>query len=116
MGNRLHVHIKHEIEYGEGMFNWQIEGLIKLLEDNECEVNGELNEDAVGDWEMEETQFIEAVKKIKEMDASTLKGYFDSDFVERSTDEEFKRYVVSSLEEYITKGDHRNGFYHFSWF
>ena len=116
MGNRLRVHIKHEIEYGGGMFNWQIDELRTLLEENGCQVKEQFDEDGCGDWEIEDSTFIEAVKKIKEMDASEIKDHFEDDFVGSSTDEEFKNYVVSSLEGCIAKGDHRDGFYHFSWF
>lgn len=116
MGKRLHVHIKHEIEYGDGMFNWQTDELRTLLEENGCQVKEQLDEDACGEWEIQDTPFIEAVEKIKEMDASKIKEYFEDDFVGRTTDEEFKNYVVSCLEDYIAKGDHRTGFYHLSWF
>ncbi len=34
MGNRIHVQIKREIEYGDYGFNWQIEELMSLLSDS----------------------------------------------------------------------------------
>ena len=45
-----------------------------------------------------------------------IRSHFDSDYVGRSTDEEFRDEVVSTLRRFEQTGDHRNGFYHFSWF
>ena len=49
MGNRIHVQIRREIEYGDYGFNWQIDELKRLLEDSGCDLFDTLNEDAVGD-------------------------------------------------------------------
>ena len=49
MGNRIHVQIRREIEYGDYGFNWQIDELTRLLEDSGCDIFETLNEDAVGD-------------------------------------------------------------------
>ena len=38
MGNRIHVQIRREIEYGDYGFNWQIEELKRLLEDSGCDI------------------------------------------------------------------------------
>ena len=116
MGNRIHVQIKREIEYGDSGFNWQIEELMSLLSDSGCEVCGSLNDDCVGDWEIPEEQFREAVDDIASKSAGEIRRYFDEDFVGRSADEEFKENVVSTLRRFEQTGDHRSGFYHFSWF
>ena len=116
MGNRIHVQIKREIEYGDYGFNWQIEELMSLLSDCGCEICGSLNDDCVGDWEIPEEQFLTAVEDIAKKSAEEIKGYFDSDFIGRASDEEFKEDVVLTLRPFAEKGDHRNGFYHFSWF
>ena len=116
MGNRIHVQIKREIEYGDYGFNWQIEELMSLLSACGCEICGSLNDDCVGDWEIPEEQFQNAVEDIAKKSAEEIKGYFDSDFIGRTSDEEFKEDVVSTLRRFAEKGDHRNGFYHFSWF
>ena len=100
MGNRIHVQIRREIEYGDCGFNWQIDELKRLLEDSGCDVLETLNDDAVGDWEIPEE----------------IRSYFDADYVGRATDEEFRDEVVSTLRRFEQTGDHRNGFYHFSWF
>lgn len=116
MGNRIHVQIKREIEYGDYGFNWQIEELMSLLSDCGCEICGSLNDDCVGDWEIPEEQFLTAVEDIAKKSAEEIKGYFDTDFIGRASDEEFKEDVVSTLRRFAETGDHRNGFYHFSWF
>lgn len=116
MGNRIHVQIKHEIEYGDCGFNWQIDELMKLLSDSGCDICGSLNDDCVGDWEISEEQFHAAVDDIESKSAEEIRRYFDEDFVGGSTDEEFKKDVVSTLRKFEKTGDHRNGFYHFSWF
>ena len=109
MGNRIHVQIKREIEYGDYGFNWQIEEL-------GCEMCGSLNDECVGDWEIPEEQFLTAVEDIAKKSAEEIKGYFDTDFIGRASDEEIKEDVVSTLRRFAETGDHRNGFYHFSWF
>ena len=65
MGNRIHVQIRREIEYGDCGFNWQIDELKRLLEDSGCDVFEALNDDAVGDWEIPEDQFRAAVDNIE---------------------------------------------------
>ena len=116
MGNRIHIQIKREIEYGDYGFNWQIEELMSLLSDSGCEICGSLNDDCVGDWEIPEEQFRAAVDDIGTKSAEEIRSYFDSDYAGRSTDEEFRDEVVSTLRHFEQTGDHRNGFYHFSWF
>ena len=116
MGNRIHIQIKREIEYGDYGFNWQIEELMSLLSDSGCEICGSLNDDCVGDWEIPEEQFREAVKNIANKSAMEVMSYFDNDFVGRMQAEEFKDDVVSTLRRFEQTGDHRSGFYHFSWF
>ena len=116
MGNRIHIQTKHEIEYGESGFNWQIDELKRLLEDSGCSINDSLNEDAVGDWEISEDQFREAINDIETKSAEEIRSYFDSDYVGLSTDEEFKDEVISILRRFEKTGDHKNGFYHFTWF
>ena len=116
MGNRIHVQIRREIEYGDCGFNWQIDELKRLLEDSGCDVFETLNDDAVGDWEIPEEQFREAVEDIANKSAMEVMSYFDNDFVGRTPVEEFKEEVVSTLRRFEQTGDHRSGFYHFSWF
>ena len=116
MGNRIHIQIKREIEYGDYGFNWQIEELMSLLSDSGCEICGSLNDDCVGDWEIPEEQFREAVENIANKSAMEVMSYFDNDFVGRIPAEEFKDDVVSTLRRFEQTGDHRSGFYHFSWF
>lgn len=116
MPNLCHVHIKHEIEYGSSGFNWQINSLKSLLENADCSVNGELNDDGIGDWEIEERGFKSAVEAIKGMPAKKVSGFFSKDYVGNDAPEKFKEYVVSLLESFLTTGDHRDGYYHFSWY
>lgn len=116
MGNRIHIQIKREIEYGDYGFNWQIEELMSLLSDSGCEICGSLNDDCVGDWEIPEEQFRKAVEDIANKSAMEVMSYFDNDFVGRMPAEEFKDDVVSTLRRFEQTGDHKNGFYHFSWF
>ena len=116
MGNRIHIQIKREIEYGDYGFNWQIEELMSLLSDSGCEICGSLNDDCVGDWEIPEEQFRKAVEDIANKSAMEVMSYFDNDFVGRMQAEEFKDDVVSTLRRFEQTGDHRSGFYHFSWF
>lgn len=115
MGNRLHVHIKHEIEYGADGFNWEIDGVKDLLEDAGCCVGGELNEDAIGDWEIGENEFKNAVKKIKRMPARKIASFFREDFVGENI-EDFKKRACTLLQKFVDTGDHHSGYYHFSWF
>ena len=116
MGNRIHIQIKREIEYGDYGFNWQIEELMSLLSDSGCEICGSLNDDCIGDWEIPEEQFRKAVEDIANKSAMEVMSYFDNDFVGRMQAEEFKDDVVSTLRRFEQTGDHRSGFYHFSWF
>ena len=116
MGNRIHIQIKREIEYGDYGFNWQIEELMSLLSDSGCEICGSLNDDCVGDWEIPEEQFREAVENIANKSSMEVMSYFDNDFVGRMQAEEFKDDVVSTLRRFEQTGDHKNGFYHFRWF
>lgn len=115
MGNRLHVCIKHEIEYGADGFNWEIDGVENLLEEAGCSINGELNEDAIGDWEAQDTKFQEAVKEIKRMPAEKIASFFRKDYVGKDL-ESFKKHVTTLLQEFVDTGDHHDGYYHFSWF
>lgn len=116
MGNTIHVHIKHEIEYGADGFNWEINELKSLLEDNGCSVYGELNEDGVGDWEVQDSEFEDAVELIEAKPAETVRQYFSHDFNGERSAEDVKTIVVSLLKQFAQTGDHRSGFYHFSWF
>ena len=116
MGNRIHIQIKREIEYGDYGFNWQIEELMSLLSDSGCEICGSLNDDCVGDWEIPEEQFREAVENIANKSSMEVMSYFDNDLVGRMQAEEFKDDVVSTLRRFEQTGDYRSGFYHFSWF
>lgn len=63
MSNTLHIVTKHVVEYGNSDFNWQHHEMHKLLRDKGCHINETLNEDAVGDWEIDELEFKDAVKK-----------------------------------------------------
>ena len=111
----MHVQIKHEIEYGACGFNWQIDGVKDLLEDAGCCIGGSLNEDSIGDWEIDENEFKGAVRKIKNMSAKKIASFFDKDYVGESPDG-VKKDVTSLLQNFVDKGDHRGGYYHFSWF
>lgn len=115
MGNRIHIITKHVVEYGAGGFSWQHDELERLLSDNGCEVNGQLNSDCIGDWEIEEHDFQDAVKRIKKLSAKKIKSYFTG-YTVQDTDKELKEYVVNLLQEFVDTGDHSNGYYHFSWF
>lgn len=115
MSNCLHVHIKHEIEYGSNGFNWQNDQMKSLLNDAGCNINGELNDEAIGDWEIEETEFRNAVREIKRMPAKKIASYFRKDFVGEDL-ESFKKDVTTLLQEFVDTGDHHEGYYHFSWF
>lgn len=115
MSNCLHVCVKHEIEYGAYGFNWEIDGVKGLLTEAGCSVFGELNEDAIGDWEIDEFQFKEAVKKIRRMSPDKIAGHFSGDYVGNDRSE-FKKRVTGLLQNFVEKGDHRGGYYHFSWF
>lgn len=115
MGNRMHVHIKHEIEYGSSGFNWQIDGVKDLLENAGCCISGELNDESIGDWEIDENEFKGAVKKIKRMSAEKIASFFSKDYVGESPDG-FKKDITSLLQGFVDTGDHHNGYYHFSWF
>lgn len=116
MGNRLHIQIKHEIEYGEEGFNWQIGELYNLLNECECDIYGTLNEDCVGDWEIPEEEFKSAIEKISEMRPEAVRKYFDKDYVGNDSDEVFKKKVLSLLRTFAETGDHGTGYYHLSWF
>lgn len=116
MSNTLHIITKRVIEYGGSDFNWQIEPLEDLFRDCGCCVVGTLNEDGIGDWEIEETEFQQAVRKVEAMDAAKLKSFFYTDYVGEETDEQFKNEVVQMLREFEQTGDHLSGYYHFSWF
>lgn len=116
MGNTIHVQIKREIEYGAEGFNWAINELKSLLEDNGCFVYGELDEYCRGDWEVQDSEFEDAVKRIEETPAETVRHYFSDDFTGERSAEEVKTIVVSLLKQFVQTGDHRSGYYHFSWF
>lgn len=116
MGNVIHVHIKHEIEYGDNGFNWQIDELRSLLEDSGCYICGELNDDSIGDWEIPDDQFIEAIKHISNKSEEEIRRYFEKDYHEKMPNGKFKEYVVNTLRTFAKTGDHRKGYYHFSWF
>ena len=116
MGNTIHVQIKHEIEYGAEGFNWEIDELKSLLEDNGCSVYGELDEDCRGDWKVQDSEFEDAVKRIEETPAETVRQYFSGDFTGKRSAEEIKSIVVSLLKQFVQTGDHRRGYYHLTWF
>lgn len=116
MSNCMHVHIKHEIEYGEYAFNWQMNGIKDLLNSVGCEVFGELNDDGIGDWEIEAEQLKSAIEKIKTLDNKTVLRYFDTDYVNGGDKDKFKEHVVEVLTLFVSKGDCHDGYYHFSWF
>ena len=116
MGNRIHIHIKHEIEYGDYGFNWQIEGLRMLLEHCGCYINDNLNEDCIGEWEIYDEEFKDAVKQIEGMTPKEVCNYFDDSFLDGDTIENTKKYIVDKLRNFEITGDHHKGYYHFSWF
>lgn len=116
MGNRIHVQIKREIEYGDCGFNWQIDELKRLLEDSGCDIFGTLNEDCVGDWEIPEEQFQQALNDIEAKSAEEIGSYFERCFIGSATNEEFKKDVITTLRCFEQTGDHKTGYYHFSWF
>ena len=115
MSNTLHIVTKHVVEYGNSGFNWQHNEMHKLLRDKGCHINETLNEDAVGDWEIDEFEFKAAVRKIKRMPVDKLKSYFP-DFRKEDDGKTFKKHVVRVLDEFVNTGDCSNGYYHFSWF
>lgn len=115
MGNTIHVHIKHVIEYSDGHFNWQHEELANLLKKHGCEIYSRLDEDAVGEWEISEEQFKDAVAAIEKSPATEIRECF-CDFRNDRGAEQFKEEVVNLLRIFERNGDHRDGFYHFSWF
>ena len=115
MSNTLHIHLLHEINYGSHGFNGQMTGLYGLLTDCGCEIEGELNDDSVGDWEIEEGQFIEAIKRIRKLPAETVAGYFNEEYV-GDDKKKFKKDIISCLQRFADTGDHHNGYYYFSWF
>lgn len=115
MSNCLHVCIKHEIEYGASGFNWQMDEVKNLLKSAGCETFGELNDDNIGDWEVDDIMFQNAVKKIKKMPKEKIASFFHKDYVGEDLDE-FKKDVIELLQKFIDTGDHNNGYYHFSWF
>lgn len=118
MGCRIHIHTKHEIEYGNGLFNWQEENLKHLICDGGCNVYELINsEDLCGgiDWEINIEEFKHAIKKIEKMSADDIAKYFDDDYVGEDKDK-FKESVLSGLKYCQEHGDSRDGYLHFSWY
>lgn len=115
MGHTLHVHKKHVIKYGASGFNRQIDGVKNLLKEAGCTVNGELNDDSVGEWEAEENEFREAVEKTACMDENKIASFFDKRYPDKDK-KEFKNRIVKLLKTFAETGDTSDGYYHFSWF
>lgn len=115
MGNRLHIQTRHEIEYGSCGFNWEMDGLERLLTDAGCCIGGELDSDACGDWEITEEQFLEAVRAVEGMAPEEVAACFSEDYRSASP-EDIKAETVALLKEFASTGDHHDGIYHFSWF
>ena len=123
MNNLIHIQTVRHIEYGAAGFNWQVNELQKLLAHTGCDIKETLNDDCVGDWEIEETEFQEAVKKISAMNKDEIASFFRNDdqfwkhedIVGRDT-EAFRNEVIEMLKKFADTGDHSSGYYHFSWF
>lgn len=116
MGNKIHIQTKHVIVYGDSGFNWQWENLKELLETYGCLDLYEAQNDNSIEWKIPEEQFHDAIEEIAKENAKEIRNFFNKSFLENYTDEEFKDYVVSKLKTFEETGDHKSGFYHFSWF
>ena len=102
MGNRIHVQIKREIEYGDYGFNWQIEELMSLLSDCGCEVYGSLNAMMCGRLEI-----LKSNSKMRwetSQESAKKSRILRLGFIGRASDEEFKDDVVSNFGD-SEKGD-----------
>lgn len=109
MGFKISVHIKHEIEYGTAGFDHCQAELFKLLKDNGCNIwtNDDCQE--WGDeWEIQEEEFKNAVKRIAELPEEKVVSYFPDS-------KEKKEYVVSMLQTFADTGCVANGVYYFTW-
>ena len=118
MGCRIHIHTKHEIEYGNGLFNWQAEGLERLLSDSDCCIDRSINANDLcceNDWEINIEEFKDAIEIIEKMSADEIAGYFDADYVGEDKNK-FKESVLSGLKYCQEHGDSRDGYLHFSWY
>lgn len=118
MGCRMHIHTKHEIEYGEGLFNWQAEGLERLMSNCDCYADRLIDSDDLccgHDWEISIEEFKDAIKTIEKMSADDVAKYFDADYVGEDKNK-FKADVLSALKYCQEHGDSRDGYLHFSWF
>ena len=110
MSVRMHVHKQHIVTYGSEGFANDSFGIFQLLEDKGCDIwTNDESQHTGSDWEIDAEQFREAVRQIKEMPETELKGYFD--------DKDFsKEAIVSQLQGFIDTGNTDDGNYHFSWF
>lgn len=118
MGCRIHIHTKHEIEYGNGLFNWQAKGLERLLSDSDCCVGRSIDSNDLcgeSDWEINIEEFKDAIEIIEKMNADEIARYFDADYVGGDKDK-FKESVLSGLKYCQEHGDSRDGYLHFSWY
>ena len=118
MGCRIHIHTKHEIEYGEGTFNHQMEGLGALLDANGCYYYEMVSVDDFWScvrWHIGVQEFRNAIKKIEKMSADDIAKYFDADYVGEDKNK-FKESVLFGLKYCQKHGDSRDGYLHFSWY
>lgn len=110
MSVRLHVHQRHEIEYGSKGFVNEKYGLLNLLKDIGCDIwSSDESQEGESEWEIDAEDFRKAVEQIKEIPAAELERYFDSHSFK-------KNQIVKELENYIETGTDGDGYYHFSWF
>lgn len=112
----MHVHIKHEIEYGCAGFNWQSMEVHNLLKEVGCEIGGSLDMDCTGEWEIEEEAFRKAVESVRQMPDDKVAGFFGADYNDTGDNAELKKRITDLLQNFADTGDHRGGYYHFSWF
>ena len=89
---------------------------IRYTDASGCDVFESLNEDALGDCAIPGEQFKPAVDHIGTKRAEEIGCYFNRDFIGSATNEEFKKEIVTTLRCFERTGDHRKGYYHFSWF
>ena len=115
MGNTLHIHKKHIIEYGGDGLNWCVWETERLLKDKGCYICGSLNDDCIGDWEIDCGEFKDAVEKIKKMPADELRKYFPR-YRKEDSDEKLKNDIVKLFQTFIDTGDTNTGYYHSSCF
>lgn len=110
MSVRMHVHSKHEIEYGSEGFANDSFGIFNLLRGKRCDIwTNDESQHTGSDWEIDAKQFQKAIEEIKQMPEEDIKLYF--------YDESFtKEHVVNQLEGFLKTGTSADGNYHFSWF